>query len=177
MLSLQIINVSEAARIILPGANSGPQAKDFLLAAYGEMFDRDIAGNYQGSAALAQSLRDAPRITLPGVHITGVRHHCDSTHPGQLLMHCCDACVMQSSGASDGKQTSQNGGNFVLLPPKAPRHGNTTSISHRRFSQHININVPCPSAFTQISPPTRHLHQQLLQLALWFTSPLLLRLY
>ncbi len=146
---MQIINASEVARIILPGANSNPQAKEFLLAAYGSMFERDIAGNYQGSVALAQSLHNAPGITLPGVRITGVRHPCDTIHLWHHVVNSSLACVMQASGASNGNQTTQHGSIFVLLPPRAPCYattnsGKTISISHHHTSQHITINAPAP---------------------------------
>ncbi len=73
-LTIQITSAAEAARIILSGASSNAHAKEFLLATYGGVFERDIAGNHQSSAALSQSMQDAPSfLTVPGARFTGVR--------------------------------------------------------------------------------------------------------
>ena len=71
-LTMQITSAAEVARIIHASLNA--HAKDFLLAAYGGLFERDIAGNHQSSAALSQSMHDARSfLAVPGARFTGVR--------------------------------------------------------------------------------------------------------
>ncbi len=73
-LTMQITSAAEVARIILSGASFNAHAKEFLLAAYGGLFERDIAGNHQSSAALSQSMHVARSfLVVPGARFTGVR--------------------------------------------------------------------------------------------------------